>query len=99
MQLVWGRWDEPRLGREVTMRWAIPGHPGVRMDPDPLQGCGHPRGHPQTPDHPFVFCASFQAGEMGLKALELVKQLPQQESREAIARLLRLINSAPSRTK
>ncbi|XP_071654354.1 zinc finger MYND domain-containing protein 12 isoform X1 [Patagioenas fasciata] len=39
------------------------------------------------------------AGEMGLKALELVKQLPQQESLEPITRLLRLINSTPSHTK
>ncbi|PKK18335.1 zinc finger, MYND-type containing 12 [Columba livia] len=39
------------------------------------------------------------AGKMGLKALELVKQLPQQESLEPIARLLRLINSAPSHAK
>lgn len=63
------------------------------------RGANHPWENPQTPDHPFVFSASFQAGKMGLKALELVKQLPQQESLEPIARLLRLINSAPSHAK
>ncbi|XP_009994858.1 PREDICTED: zinc finger MYND domain-containing protein 12 [Chaetura pelagica] len=40
-----------------------------------------------------------KAREMGLKALDLVKQLPHQESLEHIGRLLKLINSQPSCTK
>ncbi|KFQ14687.1 Zinc finger MYND domain-containing protein 12, partial [Leptosomus discolor] len=37
-----------------------------------------------------------KAGEVGLKAFTLVKQLPQPETLEAIGRLLTLINSKPS---
>ncbi|XP_008942039.1 PREDICTED: zinc finger MYND domain-containing protein 12, partial [Merops nubicus] len=40
-----------------------------------------------------------KAREVGVKALDLVKQLPQQESGEAIGRLLKLINSKLSCTK
>lgn len=36
---------------------------------------------------------------MGTKAFDLLKQLPQQESLEAIGRLLKLINSKPFYTK
>ncbi|KAM6236780.1 zinc finger MYND domain-containing protein 12, partial [Spheniscus humboldti] len=40
-----------------------------------------------------------KAREVGMKAFDLVKQLPQQESLGAIGHLLKLINSKPSRTK
>ncbi|KAM9176148.1 zinc finger MYND domain-containing protein 12, partial [Mergus octosetaceus] len=40
-----------------------------------------------------------KAYEMGTKAFDLLKQLPQQESLEAIGRLLKLINSKPFYTK
>uniref|UniRef100_A0A663NBK0 Zinc finger MYND-type containing 12 n=1 Tax=Athene cunicularia TaxID=194338 RepID=A0A663NBK0_ATHCN len=40
-----------------------------------------------------------KAGEVGTKAFNLVKGLPQQESLEAIGHLLKLINSTPSCTK
>ncbi|XP_010128559.1 PREDICTED: zinc finger MYND domain-containing protein 12, partial [Chlamydotis macqueenii] len=40
-----------------------------------------------------------KAGEMGVKAFDLVKQLPQQESLGAIGHLLELINSKPSDAK
>ncbi|KFV48021.1 Zinc finger MYND domain-containing protein 12, partial [Tyto alba] len=39
-----------------------------------------------------------KAHEVGMKAFDLVKQLPQQESLEAIGHLLELINSKPSYT-
>lgn len=45
------------------------------------------------------FPFSFQAREVGMKAFDLVKQLPQQESLGAIGHLLKLINSKPSHTK
>lgn len=53
----------------------------------------------QIPDNYIVFFVSFQAYEMGTKAFDLLKQLPQQESLEAIGRLLKLINSKPFYTK
>ncbi|XP_009333520.1 PREDICTED: zinc finger MYND domain-containing protein 12 [Pygoscelis adeliae] len=40
-----------------------------------------------------------KAREVGMKAFDLVKQLPQQESLGAIGHLLQLINSKPSHTK
>ncbi|KAM9256308.1 zinc finger MYND domain-containing protein 12 [Cariama cristata] len=40
-----------------------------------------------------------KAREVGMKAFDLVKQLPQQESLETIGHLLKLINSKPSHTR
>eukprot|EP00076_Gallus_gallus_P028859 XP_015152715.1 zinc finger MYND domain-containing protein 12 isoform X1 [Gallus gallus] len=47
----------------------------------------------------YLFMDLSKAYEIGMKAFDLLKQLPQQESLEAIGYLLKLIDSQPSCTK